>query len=74
VGIQTLQFPQLQVVQDFVNKQQIAFALLKDTGHKNEMRYQIDNIPSYVLVDKTGRVVQISDKLPTIEEIEKLLK
>jgi thiol-disulfide isomerase/thioredoxin len=59
---------------EFLKKQEISFPVVLDEG-KIADRFGIESLPSYLLVDKNGKVVRgVSNELPTEEEIENLLK
>lgn len=58
---------------EFLKKHKVTFPVVVDTG-KTWESYAISEFPSYLLVDKTGRVVRgASHTVPTQEEIEQLL-
>jgi thiol-disulfide isomerase/thioredoxin len=61
----------------FLKKHEIAFPVVVDTG-KTFVRYNIECTPTYLLVDKTGKVVPRGGWKftgpPSTEEIEELLK
>jgi thiol-disulfide isomerase/thioredoxin len=58
---------------EFLVKQAISFPVVVDGGKMRE-RFAIDAFPSYVLVDRTGKVVRgVSNSLPKGEEIERYL-
>lgn len=58
---------------DFVAEKKLTFPMAIDRGPTAD-RYAVDSLPSYFLVDKTGRVIDgWSAKLPDEETIRKLL-
>lgn len=57
----------------FLSQHQLAFPIVADEGQTTQ-RYFVESLPSYLLVDKTGKVVRgASPNLPKREEIERLL-
>jgi cytochrome c biogenesis protein CcmG, thiol:disulfide interchange protein DsbE len=61
-------------IREFLKKHTISFPIVADTGRTTE-RSLIEGLPSYVLVDRNGKVVRgISNTVPKPEEIEQLLR
>jgi thiol-disulfide isomerase/thioredoxin len=56
----------------FLQEEEVAFPVGEDTG-KTAQRYQLRNYPTYVLIDRQGRVAATSVQVPDAETIDKLL-
>ena len=56
----------------FLEQHEVAFPVAEDTG-KTAQRYQLRNYPTYVLIDRRGKIKATSFKVPDAETIDKLL-
>ena len=71
IGVHTAQAA--ETCEEFAEKNNITFPLVLDTG-KTAEHYAVSGWPSYILIDKTGRVTAAaSTRLPEEQEIERLL-
>jgi RNA polymerase sigma factor (sigma-70 family) len=63
----------IEKLPEFLAKHKLPFPVVADGGQTLE-RYAIELLPSYVLVDRNGKVVRgVSNSLPKAEEIERYL-
>ena len=56
----------------FLQEHEVAFPVGEDTG-KTAQRYQLRNYPTYVLIDRQGRIHTTGFTIPDNETIDKLL-
>ena len=60
-------------IDDFVRKKQVRFAIGADTGD-TARSYAVTNFPTYVLIDRNGRLHPATEGLPDPGTIEALLR
>ena len=56
----------------FLQENKVAFPVAEDTG-RTAQRYQLRNYPTYVLIDRVGRIHATSFSIPDADTIDKLL-